>query len=172
MAFGHFLLGSHNFMVTALGLCVTCPKYCCASLASKVTIVWTISNTNSRDSLMDTESCACNSKRLKSSPYTPCFFCPDRAGPSAQTQYKDIMRSIWLALDFGFYMSTKCVVHEKPIDWYFKITCKWFGNKISHERLMPPEKTLLIRALVLWEFEWANAPLELFGDSLVNMPKM
>ena len=22
MAFGHFLLGSHNFMVTALGLCV------------------------------------------------------------------------------------------------------------------------------------------------------
>ena len=25
MAFGHFLLGSHNFMVTALGLCVKWP---------------------------------------------------------------------------------------------------------------------------------------------------
>ena len=27
MAFGHFLLGSHNFMVTALGSCVKWPLY-------------------------------------------------------------------------------------------------------------------------------------------------
>ena len=32
MAFGHFLLGSHNFMVTALGSCVKWPYVVCSAL--------------------------------------------------------------------------------------------------------------------------------------------
>ena len=35
MAFGHFLLGSHNSMVAALGLCVKWPLVCHAKLEIK-----------------------------------------------------------------------------------------------------------------------------------------
>ena len=44
MAFGHFLLGSHNFMVMALGLCVKWPlvfdaKVCCLTNTTKEKVV-------------------------------------------------------------------------------------------------------------------------------------